>query len=253
MMRVLVMIAVSGFLLCVVCISGAVAIGGPDAIERGVWNWGSDGDWDWHWSGGRSIGHHHFDDGRRGPQETRTLTWTGGDTLDVSAPADVTFTQTSGPASVTVSGPSDAVDAMDFSDGRLESDNHHLWRFGHVKVVMSAPNVSNFILSGAGRLDIEGYNRDDLSIDVSGAGDIRANGTAKHVKLAISGTGAADASGLKNEAANVDISGMGHARIAPTAEAHIDVSGIGDVTLLSKPPVVESHISGMGHVNREGD
>jgi Putative auto-transporter adhesin, head GIN domain len=250
MMRVLTMIAVSGFLLCVVCLSAAVAIGGPDAIERGVWDWGPD--WDWHWSGGHRIDHHGWRVREDGAQTTRTLTWTGGDTLDIQAPADVTFTQAPRPASVSVSGPRDAVDDVEIEDGRLRMRDPGFWHVGGLKAVMTAPDVQRFVLSGAGKLDIEGYNRDLLDVDVSGAGDIRANGIAKTLKLEISGAGAADTGGLKNETAEVELSGAGHATIAPTALAKIEISGFGDVNLLTRPAQVESHVSGMGHVHQPG-
>jgi hypothetical protein len=252
MMRVLTMIAISGFVLCVVCISAAVAIGGPETIERGVWDWGPD--MDWHWSGG----HHYHRDGRSyredgdGAQTTRTLAWDGGDTLEVQAPAIVTYMQAPGPATVSVSGPSSLVDAAEIEDGRLRTREGVIWQVGKLRVVMTAPNVHKFVLSGAGRLDVQNYNQDQLEVDVSGAGDVHASGTAKELKLDISGTGAADTSGLKNEAAEVSISGAGHAKVAPTARARIDISGFGDVDLLTHPPVVDSHVSGMGHINHSG-
>ena len=252
MMRVLTMIAVSGFLLCVICVSAAVAIGGPEVIERGVWDWGPG----WRWQG---PGDHHVNwrhdrwDREDGAQSTRTLAWTGGDTLDVQAPAVVTFTQAPGPATVSVSGSASAVDAVEIDDGRLRMRDSGFWRSGRLHVTMTAPDVKKFIISGAGRLDIQNYNADDLDLEVSGAGDVKAAGSAKQLKLEISGTGAADTTGLMNEAADVSISGAGHAKVAPTASARIDISGFGDVNLASKPPHVDSHISGMGHVTHSGD
>ena len=49
MIRVLVMIAVAGFVLALVTISTAFAIGGPDFISRHGWELAGRDDWDWDW------------------------------------------------------------------------------------------------------------------------------------------------------------------------------------------------------------
>ena len=90
MIRVLVMIAVAGFLVSVVTLSTAVAIGGPELITDGVWNRWADFGWNWDDADWSDHGRHRRPR-RRGPQTTRDLAWTGGDTLDVDVPADVTL------------------------------------------------------------------------------------------------------------------------------------------------------------------
>src|SRR4051812_11731730 len=116
MIRVLVMIAVAGFVLCLGSLAAAVAIGGPDAIARGGWNL-ADGDWNWGWSD-----HHHRGDHDRaryaaggwtdsgGPASSRNLAWSGADQLDLDLAADVRYIQTAGPGpgAVEITGPSRA-------------------------------------------------------------------------------------------------------------------------------------------------
>ena len=43
MIRVLVLIAVTGFLVSIVALTAAFALGGPEAIARGAWSIGSRG------------------------------------------------------------------------------------------------------------------------------------------------------------------------------------------------------------------
>jgi hypothetical protein len=50
MIRVLVMIAVAGFILSVATLSAAIAIGGPEALSHAAWTWGANRHWDRHWS-----------------------------------------------------------------------------------------------------------------------------------------------------------------------------------------------------------
>src|SRR5687767_11208001 len=95
MIRVLVMIAVAGFVLAVVCISSAVAIGGPQIVAQGGWpaiarHW--TGDWDFNWEDGEPPSWSK----RLGPQATRTIAWSGADALDIDLPADVRYVQQEG-------------------------------------------------------------------------------------------------------------------------------------------------------------
>src|SRR4051812_14779100 len=111
MIRVLVMIAVAGFVLALATFAVAVAIGGPRVLARGGWalvarHWDADGDVEW---SGRHHRHGAWADGS-GPQATRTLQWSGAEGLDVDLPADVRYIQQDGPASVTVTGQQRAVE-----------------------------------------------------------------------------------------------------------------------------------------------
>src|ERR1700753_580707 len=104
MIRLLAMIAVAGFLVSVVSLSAAVAIGGPDFFTDSVWeHWADNGHWGWDsddW--GDRPGRHDRDSG---PQATRDLAWNGSDTLAVEIPADVRYTQAPGAGKITITGP----------------------------------------------------------------------------------------------------------------------------------------------------
>jgi hypothetical protein len=252
MIRVLVMIAITGFLVSVVTLSVAVGIGGPEAITRGAWAWGPHN----HWAFSEDWNDRHWgwddDDRHSGPQASRELTWSGGDTLDIAAPADVRYTQADGPAKVTVSGPRRLVDAVELRNGRLELTNNSGWRRhgGGLTVVISAPGVKRFSLEGSGKLDIDGYRQDSLKLDLSGDSDVTVKGDAKTLDLKISGSADADLGDLKLQSADVDISGSGDATLAPTEAANLRISGAGDVTLLTRPKKLESDVSGSGSVHQ---
>ena len=247
MIRVLVMIAVTGFLMSVVTLSTAVAIGGPDVISALArdghlgWSW-DDGDWGYH--GRRDW---ESDHGRQG---TRELAWSGGDTLDVDIPAEITYTQAPGAGKLTISGPQRELDNLVLEDGHLRV-THGRYRHGDLTIVMTAPAVSRFNLSGAGRLSIDGYKQDRLSIDVSGDTEITAKGETKGLSLSMSGSGQTDLADLKLGDADVDIDGSGQATLAPTGAVNINISGSGEVTLLSRPSKLETNVSGSGAVHQK--
>lgn len=251
MIRTLAMIAIAGFVLSIASFSAALAIGGPEALMDAAWSRGwswSDGGWGWR-------DHHHR--GRQdlvrgdGPEGSRELAWTGGDSLEIEVPAEVTYSQAPGPGRLVISGPQDMVRDLALDGGRLHLEGSHLG-FGQLKVTMTAPDVRRFDVSGSGRLDIANYRQDRLEIDLSGSGEVTAHGQARAVNVDISGSGSADLGDVKAETAEVQVSGSGTATVAPTRRAKLDVAGSGGVTLKSRPDQLESEVSGSGHIHQEG-
>lgn len=254
MIRVLIMIAVAGFVLSLASLSAAVAIGGPDAFTRGGWHWAEGGSWEgkqWGWDDddgaptGRDLG----------PQTTRTLSWSGADRLDVDLAADIQYIQSTGPSSVVVTGPEKAVndvivegDSLRYQRG-VHRHRHHRG-YPALKVVIRAPNISAFDLSGRNTLVIEDYNQPRLSVDVSGSAEVTATGTADEVILDLSGAGDANLGALKTKSARVEVSGSADATIAPTESAQLEISGSGDVRMLTNPKSLETEISGAGRVTQ---
>ncbi|MGZ6014802.1 MAG: GIN domain-containing protein [Phenylobacterium sp.] len=250
MIRVLVMIAVAGFLVSVVSLSAAVAIGGPDLLTASLWNRWIDGNGHWGWDSDWSDRHawRHGRDG--GPQATRDLAWSGGDTLAVDMPADVRYTQAPGAAKVTVSGPEREVADVEIEDGHIRYGRHH-GHWGDLTVVVSAPAVSHFEISSDGILAIDGYKQDKLSLDISGSANVTARGEAKGVELSIAGSGSTDLTNLKVSDADVSLEGSGEATLGPTGVANINIAGSGDVTLLNHPSKLESNVSGSGSIHQK--
>jgi Putative auto-transporter adhesin, head GIN domain len=248
MIRVLVMIAVTGFLVSVVTLSTAVAIGGPDILTSGVWNhW--NGDWSWGWSDHDNRWGRARDSG---PETTREIAWTGGDTLELDVPADVQYTQAPGPGKVTISGPQSLVSEVEVDGGQIRfAHRHHGIHGGNLVIAITAPAVNRFDVSGSGKLSIADYRQDKLTLDLSGNADVEAAGEAKALELTVSGSSDTDLSGLKLETADVDIAGSGDATLAPTGSANLNVSGSGDVTLLSRPARLESNVTGSGSIHQQ--
>jgi hypothetical protein len=244
MIRPLLLITGASFVLAVACFAGAAALGGRDILHPWAWRhaaWTYDG----HHGGWRD-----WDDVRQenATPTTREIAWTGGDRLELDAPADVQYTQSAGPAKLVVTGPKSLVDRLELDDGELRIANGGGWNMGRISVVMTAPAVSRFAINGDDSLSILGYDQDQLAIDVSGHGMAKAVGKARQVNLDISGSGEIDLGALSSASAEADISGSGRASIAPTDEANLDISGSGEVNLLTRPPRLNSDVSGSGRI-----
>jgi hypothetical protein len=243
MTRTLVLIAFSGFILAVACIAGALALGGNVLLHH---HWGR------HWNVEWDDGHHwRGDDGHpaaAGASATREIAWPGGDKIEFDVPGDVQYTQGPGPGKLVITGPSDALDRVEVSGGQLQYRDDDDFDDTRLSVVMTAPDVRRFSISGDNNLSIAGYDQDDLAVDVSGHGVVNAKGKARAVSLAISGDGDVDLSGVAAQSANADISGSGRASIAPTDEANLSISGSGEIDLLTHPAKLNSDVSGSGRV-----
>lgn len=252
MIRVLVMIAVAGFLVSVVSLSAAVAIGGPDFFTDSVWeHWADGGPWRWGWDSDDWADRHRRRDRDSGPQTTRDLAWNGSDTLSIEVPADVRYTQAPGPGKITITGPEREVADIEVEDGHIHDVRHgHHHRWGDLTVVVSAPSVSRFTLASDGTLSIDGYKQEKLNLDIAGSAKVTAKGEAKGVELSIAGAGVADLSDLRVSDADVTVDGSGETTLGPTGAANIDISGSGDVTLLNHPSKLETNVSGSGSIHQ---
>jgi hypothetical protein len=142
---------------------------------------------------------------------------------------------------------------------------------GDMKVYVSAPIYNNIDVSGA--CDIIGQskitNPEDLSMHVSGAGDIKMEvdaprlkaevsgsgsinlkGQTKEVELELTGAGHAHCYDLLSENTSVNISGAGSAEVFASVKLDATVSGAGDVSYKGNASNVSQHVSGAGSVNK---
>ncbi|WP_425991821.1 GIN domain-containing protein [Brevundimonas sp. TWP2-3-2] len=258
MIRTLLIIAAAGLVLATASIAGAFALGGRDMARHG---------WEWTFNDrdGDTVSFRR-EDGTRDLDTTRTLEWTGGQTLTVDLSADVEYVQGDTPG-VTVTGPAQLVEKVRLVDGRLtwadtDGPNHETVVFGRnehgrgiwvhseeVKIVVTAPAINTFNVEGSASVLLRDYDQDTLSVDISGSGEVSATGRTRALEVDISGSGDADLGSLVTTDANVAIAGSGDAVVAPTGKADISISGSGDTVLTTRPATVNQQVSGSGEVD----
>jgi len=256
MIRNLFIIAGAGLVLSIGCIAGAAALGGAD-LKRHDWSW------TFHDDDGETV---RIERARaeRGPDVTRTLAWNGSDTLEVELAGEVTYVP-GAEAGVVITGAKSAVDRVRVENGRvyMTRDAERVtfgWRNGELtgwsdnddlRIVVTAPSITRFDLSGSGRLKITDYDQPTLTLDMSGSGEVEATGKTTTLAIDMSGSGEADMRALTTRDATVEISGSGEASLAPTGKADIDIAGSGDVYLTTRPATITRDISGSGDVHEE--
>jgi hypothetical protein len=141
---------------------------------------------------------------------------------------------------------------------------------GDLIVYVTAPSYKSIEVSGSS--DIIGQNKitsnEDLSLQASGAGDIKMEvdapsiiagisgsgsvslkGQAKDLSLNLTGAGHAYCYDLLTENTKVDISGAGSAQVYASVKLSAEVSGAGNINYKGNP-TVSQQISGAGSVNK---
>jgi hypothetical protein len=270
MIRNLTIVAVASFVLCVGCFAGAFALGGRDLIQHG-WSFPRNLPKDWHVE--VDDGDDHVTIRPDGQVEalgeaTRQIAWTGGETLQVDLPADVTYTQAApgAQAGVTVAGPKRLVDQVILENGALrlsdKPDNgessvvvggRHVHILGHgerLTIAITAPSVHDFTLNGSGDLHLVGYDQSRLGVAINGSGGVTGEGKTKLLELRVSGSGSADLGDVEAGDAKVAVAGSGDATLSPHGAAQVQVAGSGDVTLNTQPATLSSDVAGSGEVHQ---
>jgi len=197
-----------------------------------------------------------------GPDTTRDLVWSGGPSLEINLPAEVSYIQ--GPAPrVTVTGPKALVDRVTLVDGALRFDtsssDSRITLRGHglgidtvregLKITVVAPAVTRFVLNGSPSLSLAAYDQPELAVEINGSGDVSAVGKTQALTLAISGSGEASLAGLDANNASVSVSGSGDAEVSAKGAVQVAIAGSGDVTLTTKPASLSSSIDGSGDLH----
>ncbi len=256
MTRILFIIAGASLVLCLACLGGAAALGSRD-LAANDWTWVVTED-------GTGDNDLRFERGKVSPDTTRTLAWTGGQSLTVDLPADVTYVQGAA-LGVVISGPKTAVDRVRLVDGRLtlvEDDEEHergyirvrngsirVWNETEMlKITVTAPNVNSFRSAGSGDLTVEGYNQPTLNLLLDGSGDVEVTGRAASLDVRLNGYGDADLQGLEVKDAKLDNAGEGEINVGPTGDVMVDVTSDGDVHLTRRPANLERNVTGDGEI-----
>src|SRR4051812_18934763 len=126
---------------------------------------------------------------------------------------------------------------------------------GDLRVYVTSPEYKSIEVSGSS--DIVGQNKitsaNELSLEASGAGDIKMEVDAPKISAGISGSGSIR---LKGQARDLDmnLSGAGHAYCYDllTENTKVDISGAGSAQLYASVKLT-ADISGAGHISYKGN
>jgi hypothetical protein len=183
----------------------------------------------------------------------REFAWDGGDTLSVGGAMTVRVRQ-DGPARVVVTGPDDLVREVTLNNGRLGFDNG--WRWfgrsfsgkGDIQVTITGVKLNDVSVSGSSVVTLGVLRQPELTVDVSGSGEIRAEGRVERLQARVSGSGGARLGGLSAREGELHVSGSGDIAVAALEDVHARVSGSGQIHIKDAPRAIDHRISGSGRL-----
>ena len=120
-----------------------------------------------------------------------------------------------------------------------------------MKVTITTPDLAAFALKGAGDVDISGVHNDSFTVDLKGAGDLKASGEAAKVDATLKGAGDMDLYNLHAGEVSADLSGAGDMKVYASKYLNAKVSGVGDLSYKGHPAKVDKSKSGVGDINEE--
>jgi len=157
----------------------------------------------------------------------------------------------------------------DVSGGRLTIGFKRGYSFipaAKIKFHLTVIDLDEISISGAGDINCDDFNTDELEFNISGVGDIDFNINAERIEttssgagditltgkvdsqdIDISGVGKYDAEELESRECSISLSGAGSVTVNASEELDISISGVGNVYYAGSPHV-KKDISGLGRV-----
>jgi hypothetical protein len=137
-------------------------------------------------------------------------------------------------------------------DGTLRvTFDHSGFTLGDVVVEASVPRLLGIEVSGSGDVDADGIDADAFDVRSDGSADIALDGKAERLAVELDGSGDAHLADLTAREAKVSLGGSGDADVRADQRLDVSVDGSGDVRYRGNPEL-EQQVDGSGDVRRAG-
>ncbi len=117
----------------------------------------------------------------------------------------------------------------------------------HLVAKITVPQLTGIGLTGSGDITAHSVQADQLRVNLSGSGTIRADGTAHEAQIDASGSGNVALDQLAAESVTVSVSGSGNIAVAASKALDVSITGSGNVTYRGDPQL-KQQIIGSGRL-----
>jgi hypothetical protein len=118
-----------------------------------------------------------------------------------------------------------------------------------LRVVITAPELGNFNISGASKVKVADLKAGAVKINLSGASQMAARGAAQSLVVDVSGASRLDGKDLQASKVDVNASGASKADVYASADLQADASGASSVNYYGNPKNVSPKASGASRVS----
>ena len=115
-------------------------------------------------------------------------------------------------------------------------------------VNINTPNYDEVSLSGSGNINILDFKNNNLSLNISGSGNITGNGEVETLVVKINGSGNLMSKEIKSKSATITINGSGDGEVFAGDSISAKINGSGNIKYFGNPENVDSIINGSGDI-----
>ena len=115
-------------------------------------------------------------------------------------------------------------------------------------VNINTPNYDEVSLSGSGNINILDFKNNNLSLNISGSGNITGNGEVETLVVKINGSGNLMSNEIKSKSATITINGSGDGEVFASDSISAKINGSGNIKYFGNPENVDSIINGSGDI-----
>ena len=113
---------------------------------------------------------------------------------------------------------------------------------------INTPNYDEVSLSGSGNINILDFKNNNLSLNISGSGNITGNGEVETLVVKINGSGNLMSKEIKSKSATITINGSGDGEVFASDSISAKINGSGNIKYFGNPENVDSIINGSGNI-----
>jgi len=117
-------------------------------------------------------------------------------------------------------------------------------------VAIALPILRGFTNTGFGSAKIAGLTGADINVINSGAASVTVAGRAGHETIELDGAGKIDATGVDAKDVEANNNGVGVVDVRASGSLEMTVNGLGVIRYAGSPSHVESHVNGVGRIQR---
>ena len=115
-------------------------------------------------------------------------------------------------------------------------------------VNINTPNYDEVSLSGSGNINILDFKNNNLSLNISGSGNITGNGEVETLVVKINGSGNLMSNEIKSKSATITINGSGYGEVFASDSISAKINGSGNIKYFGNPENVDNIINGSGDI-----
>lgn len=133
-------------------------------------------------------------------------------------------------------------------DGVLLIDTKGNLKNSRLRMVVTAPSLDVFRVSGTGELRASGLDSRAIDVNVAGTANVKLAGKAAALRVRIEGTGEVRANDLIAADTMVDVRGTGNVKVHASRSIDARIAGTGSIKVLGRPQTVTKKVTGTGSI-----